>query len=294
MSDAMKTEKMEELFETDLQPWMMLNLDGIDVPVKEVKEVQVEHMNLTTDARIYYPEGDKPFPVMFYIHGGAFVGGFNGMDEPICRKMCCDGQCAVISPNYQLAPAHKFPAALNELYDLLLYFKAHAAEYQLDMNRLAIGGSSAGGNFAAALCVKAYQTKELKFKYQALLYPSIDLKSAGETKVTPLTDTVAMEPKGIREMLEQYTAPGEDLSNPLLSPFFGPAEAFPKTSIFNGNQCIFWKEDKEFADRLASAGVEVLFKSYANVGHGFMELKGHEEVSRDVKQIISNEIKRNL
>jgi len=294
MSEETRQEGMDDLFETENQPWMVLNLDGIDVPVAEVKEVKVQQGSVETDARIYYPEGEGPFPVVFYIHGGAFVGGFNAMDEPICRMICHEAGCAVISPNYQLAPDHKFPEGLNELYGLLLYFKANADEYRMDMSRIAVGGASAGANYAAALCVKAYQEKDLSFKYQILLYPTLDMKSAPEDKVTPFTDTQAMPPEGVTEMVQVYLQQDQDPGDPLVSPFFAPEEAFPKTGVFIPRKCIFWKEGRDFACKLMDAGVEVLLKSYENVGHGFMELRGNEHVSRDVKNLVCSELKRNL
>jgi len=296
MSEMRKpdSENMDDLFVTEETPSMSLSMDGRDIEVHEIKDFVVEHQGVNTEGRIFYPEGDGPFPVFFYIHGGAFIGGFNFMDEPVCRQCVRDAGCAVISPNYQLAPDHKYPSALNELYDLLLYFKAHAAEYNLDMDRLAVGGSSAGGNYAAALCVKAYQTKELNISYQALVYPSIDLYNSGESKVTDLTDTKAMPPQGVKDMINLYVPEGEDLSDPLLSPALGPVEAFPKTSVFSGRYDIFWKEDRAFVNKLTDAGVEVLYKSYGNIGHGFMELAGYEHVSRDVRNLIASELKRNL
>jgi len=77
-----------------------------------------------------------------------------------------------------------------------------------------------------------------------------------------------------------------------VSPFFGPVEAFPSTAVFIPRKCIFWKEGRDFALRLMDAGTEVLLKSYENVGHGFMELRGNEHVSRDVKALICSELKR--
>lgn len=285
---------IEGITGTDLQPWMKLNRDGVDVPVAKVSEFVIKETGADTDGRIYYPEGKGPFPVMFYIHGGAFVGGFNIMDEPVCRQMCRDAQCAVISPNYQLAPDHKWPAALNELYALLKYFKQHAAEYRFDMDRLAIGGASAGGNLSAAICVKAYQEKDFTFCYMAIPYPVLELKLENEDKVTPFTDTVAMAPKSMTDDVNMYVEAGEDYANPLISPMNGPLEAFPPTGIFSGRKDLFWLEGKRFADRLSEGGREVLYKSYGDAGHGFLELAGREDISREVKELICSELKRHF
>jgi len=280
--------------ERKLEPWMKLSTEGLDIKVREIREFNVPDTGYDTNGRIYYPDGEGPFPVLFYIHGGGFIGGFNLMDEPICRKICHDVGCAVISPNYQLAPENKWPTAINELYALLQYFSRNAMKFQLDMSRIAIGGSSAGGNLAAALCVKAHQTKAVNFRYLVLIYPALDLRLDNDDKVDSLTDVVAMPPSGLGEMVKLYVPGGEDYKNPLISPIYAPAEAFPKTCIFCGRKDLLWKEGKAFADKLIDAGVEVLYKCYENAGHGFMELAGGEYISRNVKNLICDELKRAL
>jgi len=294
--EVASSEEISGLLEQEEQPWMKLSMDGRDIEVGRVENFSITHQNVTTNGCIYYPEGEGPFKVMCFIHGGAFVGGFNFMDEPVCRQICHEVGCAVISPNYQLAPAAKFPAALEELYDLLLYFKEHQAEYSLDMSHLAVGGSSAGGNYAAAVCVKAAQEGNLAISYQALIYPSIDLYENPDDKVTPLTDAVSMPPEGVRQMLALYLSE-EDLQkadNPLISPALADAKIFPATGIFSGRVDIFWREDVKFALKLAEAGKHVLYRSFGDTGHGFMELAGREDVSREVRTLICEELRRFL
>jgi acetyl esterase len=283
-------ESMQDLFETEEKPAMSLAMDGRDVPVHAIKDVQVTQGDVTSDVKLFYPEGDGPFPVLFYIHGGAFVGGFNFMDEPIIRQIVRDVKCAVISPNYQLAPAHKWPAAVNELYGLLEHFKAHAEDYHLDMDRLAVGGSSAGGNLAAVMCVKAHQEKTVRICYQLLIYPDGDLAARPE-KINALTDK-NMPLEALDALIDQYLPDRADVSNPLASPFLAPAKSFPQTAIFSGRRDVFWYEDREFANRLAEADINVLYKCYGGTGHGFMELAGREDVSRDVRNLACSELKR--
>lgn len=293
MGEAITTR--QEDAEADKAPWMKLNLDGIDTPVKELKEIRVTTEKCETETRLFYPEGEGPFPVVLQIHGGAFVGGFNAMDEPIDRQICHGAGAIVISPNYHLAPDYKWPYALEELYALLRYFKAHAAEYDMDFSRLAVGGASAGAWYAAALCVKASREKDITFRHLNLFYPELSVYRKGNEKwVTPYTDTVAMPPAQLDALSATYLPEEAVDTDPLVSPIEADASCFPATCIFAGTRDIFWKGAREFVGKLQDADREVLFKTYAGSGHGFLELAGREDLSRDSIRLLLSDLKKNL
>jgi len=103
------------------------------------------------------PDGDGPFPVAILVHGGGWSGGDKaGSDKP--------GNGADITPwfapltaakftwfsiNYRLAPAHRWPACLDDVKTAIRWVKAHAAEYKADPKRIAIIGESAGGHLVS-------------------------------------------------------------------------------------------------------------------------------------------------
>lgn len=301
--DYTSEELMDNITETELEPWMKLTDEGWDVPVGEIKEMATVIGGLDTDFRVFIPKNvtDK-MPLFFYIHGGAYVGGFNVMDEPVCRQVCNEVGCVVVSPNYGLAPQYQYPSQIEQLYGLFKYIVVNASDFHVDTNRIAIGGSSAGGNFAAVLCQLANERKEFEIKYQALVYPNVDLsddlvkyQAAAEVGSENSFGEVDMEhPDAYQKLFSQYAPVGTDVKDPHISPLYADPKTFPKTSIFSGRLDLLWYEANEFARKLQRAGVEILYKSYANVGHGFMELKGAEDISRDVKNIICAELKRNL
>lgn len=285
-TNGLKDSEMDTITSTDTQQALAMSFDGFDIPVREIKEIIVKETGFDTDVRLYLPEGEGPHPVVFFIHGGAFVGGFNVLDEGLCRKMCHDAGVAVISPNYQLAPQYQWPVALNELHCVLKYFVEHSSEYGLDFSRLAIGGSSAGGNHATALCVQLNEEKKIKPKLMILVYPTTDLYTDAMTMNTSENDYA--------ELIHQFVPEGEDLRNPKISANYADPAIFPKTLLFSGREDALWKEGKVFADRLIGAGVETLYKCYAHMGHGFLELAGYETVARDTKDLICREIRSSL
>lgn len=99
---------------------------------------------------IYLPdEGEGPFPVIVAIHGGAFkMGSATGGDVAAMLQGVNHGY-AVVSINYRLSGEATFPAAVNDCKAAIRFIKANASAYNLDAERIAVWGDSAGGNLAA-------------------------------------------------------------------------------------------------------------------------------------------------
>ncbi|HOU16076.1 MAG TPA: alpha/beta hydrolase [Anaerolineae bacterium] len=99
---------------------------------------------------IYLPnEGEGPFPVIVAIHGGAFrMGSATGGDVAAMLEGVNRGY-AVVSINYRLSGEATFPAAVSDCKAAIRFIKANASKYNLDANRIAVWGDSAGGNLAA-------------------------------------------------------------------------------------------------------------------------------------------------
>jgi acetyl esterase/lipase len=98
---------------------------------------------------IYYPRSGGPWPVFFYIHGGGWMGG--DKSEGAGWKSLNDYGYLVVSVNYRMYPAYTFPAMIEDVKCAVRFLRAHAAEYNLDPNRIVAAGASAGGHLANLL-----------------------------------------------------------------------------------------------------------------------------------------------
>ncbi len=106
---------------------------------------------------IYTPEGTGPFAVLVFFHGGGFVIGDLESHDKECRALTNRAGCTTVAVDYRLAPEHPFPAAAEDCYAALEWVGAHAASFDGDSTRIAVGGDSAGGNLST---VVALMTRE--------------------------------------------------------------------------------------------------------------------------------------
>ncbi len=121
--------------------------------------------------RIYHPHGDGPHPALVYFHGGGWVVGSIASHDPVCRAIASQTPCVVISVDYRLAPESRFPAAVDDAWAATSWTFAHASELGID--RIAVGGDSAGGNLAAVVALRA-RDEALPLALQILVYPVTD------------------------------------------------------------------------------------------------------------------------
>ena len=98
---------------------------------------------------IYLPnEGDGPFPVIFFMHGGGWSGG-NKRDAQVLPFMSgVERGYAIISVGYRLVPHIRYPDNLFDIKAALRWVAQNAETYLLDADRVALTGASAGAHLA--------------------------------------------------------------------------------------------------------------------------------------------------
>lgn len=125
---------------------------------------------------ILRPAGQKgPVPGILWIHGGGYMTGMAAMVYGSCGRMLARKYGAVVvSPGYRLAWKKPYPAALEDCYNALEYMADHAEELGIRRDQLIVGGESAGGGLAAAVCLYARDQGRIPVAFQIPLYPMLD------------------------------------------------------------------------------------------------------------------------
>lgn len=103
---------------------------------------------------LYLPEtGNGPFPIIVFIHGGAFIWGDKAdRQAQTFLKYGLQHSFAVASFNYRLAGESFFPAGICDVKAAIRFLRANATKYHLDTNRFVAAGASSGANYACIVC----------------------------------------------------------------------------------------------------------------------------------------------
>ena len=221
--------------------------------------------------RVYTPSGvAEPAPGFLWIHGGAMVVGSVAMDDLRCKAVALETDCVVASVEYRLAPEHPHPAPIEDCYAGLKWFSANSGRLGVDRDRIAVGGSSAGGGLAAALALLARDRGEVDVCFQQLIYPMLD-----DRNVTPSSHYIDHPKMWTRRAnIAAWAALlGKPAGAEGVSPYASPARAedlsgLPSAFIIVGEFDMFLDEDIEYAQRLSRAGVPTELHVFPGAFHG--------------------------
>jgi acetyl esterase len=210
--------------------------------------------------------GNKP--VYFDLHGGGFILGSAEMDEAMNLELVRQVGCKIISIDYAKAPDSPYPAAVEQVYAVVSHVHEHAEQFNIDGQRMAIGGHSAGGNLSAVTCLKAGQTGEFQFACQVLDYPPLDLATSPFEKPCPKG---AISPEMAAMFNACYVDPAQ-ARDPFVSPVYAASADLaglpPALFILAGMDSLH-DEGLRYYEMLQSAGVAVEKFEYPNAAHGF-------------------------
>ncbi|HEY2707361.1 MAG TPA: alpha/beta hydrolase [Caulobacteraceae bacterium] len=210
------------------------------------------------------PQGERFLgddKVVFDIHGGALLfGGGEGSVRFEAAAISLRTGRLTYALDYRVPPDGAYPAALD---DCMAVYKALLAERPA--SQIVLCGTSAGGNLAAALLLRA-KDEGLPMPAGALLMtPELDLTESGDTFHTLMgLDTVLTS--RLTAMNEVY-ADGADLAHPYLSPLFGDVAGFPPTLLQAGARDIFLSNAILMHRKLRKAGVRAELHVWEGMPH---------------------------
>lgn len=243
-----------------------------ETEVQSVEEKVVDlDVGCPTRFLIYYPLGAPKgnLPVFMVMHGGGWIRGRADYDDRFCRKTANEAGCVVVNVDYKLAPEFKFPTPINECYALFLWLREHAQELGIDADRIAIGGHSAGGALAAAVCHRLRDEGLPMPLCQVLDYPSVQVDMIPEFNGFSEGITLtAMERNFL--FIECYFTSREETKHPYASPLLAQsfADLPPALMVIAGND-ILRPTQEAYAKRLADAGVPIETQVFEGCQHGF-------------------------
>lgn len=225
--------------------------------------------------RVYVPDGDGPHPVLVYYHGGGWVLGGLDTHDTVCAALANRTPCAVLSVDYRLAPEHPFPAPLEDAYAAAEWVEANGDRINVDPDRIAIGGDSAGGNLAAAVALMARDRSDTPtVVHQLLVYPAVHSPPIHEfDSHTENAKGYFLERASIDWFYEQYLQGPVHARNEYVAPLLvDDCAGLPPATVVTAGFDPLRDEGRAYAELLADDGVPVEHIHYPGVIHGFISL----------------------
>jgi acetyl esterase len=215
---------------------------------------------------------DRP-PVIMYFHGGGWVLGDWTSHERLVTELSVAANAAVVFVDYDRAPEHRYPVAIEQAYAATCYVAEHADELALDGSRLAIAGDSAGGNLAAVTALRCARSHP-RIAGQLLFYPAtnadFETDSYRQFAHGPWLTKDAMQ-WFWKQYLPDATLRQQSSASPLLASLEELAE-LPRTLIITAECDVLRDEGEAYGRRLTQAGVDATATRYNGTIHDFMML----------------------
>jgi len=268
--------------------WLIARLSGLvkAVPTDGVRVT--EHISGAAKVRVYQPDAPRTDAAMLWVHGGGLILGSPKQDDPLVGGTASELGMTIVSAHYRLAPAHRYPAALDDVVAAWDWLQEQAATYGVDPARVVIGGESAGGGLAAAAAQLLRDRAEAEGTpapiAQWLFAPMLDDRTAADRALDAVDHPVwnnranhvgwssylGVEPGSID--VPRYAVPArrDDLTG------------LPPAWITWGDIELFAAEDAAYAERLRAAGVPTTVDIVPGGAHGFENWARHTPLAQSL------------
>lgn len=253
-----------------------------DLPAQTLLDIEYARSGgVSLKLDLYLPEGEGPFPLIIWVHGGGWTSGDKDLSPngPQIRQTARG--YAVASINYRLSHEAKFPAQIEDCKAAVRWLRAHAGQHNLDPARIAAWGSSAGGHLVALLGtsgdVSGLEGSEGNLGYSSRVKAVIDwfgptdlLKMSADSLPFPcniIDHDSPFSPESLLIGCAIQTCPDQaEPANPIR---YVSADDPPFLIMHGTRDCLVGpRQSGRLRDALAVAGVEVTLKFIEGAGHG--------------------------
>jgi len=206
-----------------------------------------------------------------YLHGGGYVTCSPRSHRDVIARIAMESGARCVVPDYRLAPAHPFPAALD---DALACYR-QLLEQGVDPERLVVGGDSAGGGLTLALTLRLRELRLPLPRALVLLSPWVDL-SLGRDALLPYADHDYLAVDATVTNALSYAGEAA-LSHPLISPLHADLRGLPPMLIQTGEWELLREQNIAFARAAQAAGASVEHTLHPGMLHAFTCFPGLTE-----------------
>lgn len=225
------------------------------------------------------PRDAAPRAAILYLHGGGYViGSAAAYRHPVGQIAANSGVSAFVA-DYQLAPEHPFPAAIEDA------LAAYDGLVEQGAAQIVVAGDSAGGGLTLALFAALAATGAAKPSAAVAISPLTDLTASGESYRTRAAADPILSRDEILACAATYLA-GAGPADPRASPLFAPASGLPPVQIHVGEDEVLLDDSTRFADLVERAGGSADLHVWEGMPHVFTSSIALFEAARSASRMI--------
>ena len=226
----------------------------------ELSETKIGKVNCD----LLIPEVASKNRVMIYVYGGSFVGGTRSSWRSFCASLAHASSSETYVPDLHRSPEHPFPAALEDVNEVL--------KILLSVNKdVVLVGDSAAASLIVGSVFSLPTQMRSKIKEVVLFSPWFDLSAEAPLFNQRKNSDEIISADSLRRCADVYTY-RSNLKNPLVSPMFGTEqdfENFPPIFIQAGEKEILKEQIESFAHMMFRYGINCELDFWKNMPHMF-------------------------
>ncbi len=213
------------------------------------------------EGELILPTGGDATSLIIFYHGGCFFFGSSRTHRVVTTNLARVANCAVLVPNYRLAPEHAAPAAHDDAFAVYRW----ALDQGYAPGRIALSGDSAGGNLAIATAVRARDAGLPTPAALAVMSPWLDFAGEGASH-REVSDDPILSPELLEASIGLYLGAG-DRKSPATTPLCADFAGLPATLAHVGSWERLRDDSATLVSRMRAAGVAAELKVFDGMCH---------------------------
>lgn len=247
------------------EPCKLVSVTDIEIPISRG----------FVPARCYEPEGYRSGQAgcLIFYHGGGYVLSSVDDYDTVTQRIAHFSGCKVISIDYELAPDNKIKSIHRDGFEVYQWIRENSAAIDIDANRMALGGDSAGGNLTIAVTLACKRESFPMPKLQVLIYPSVD-PTMSFPSVEEFASGYFLTKGGMSWFRSHYLETPEQAFEPDLQFLQQDLAGLPPAYVITAGFDPLRDEGQAYVEKLATYGVPVEHVCYTDMIHAFISFAG--------------------
>jgi acetyl esterase len=244
-------------------------------PAIDFEDLQMPTANGQLKLRLYRGINNNDLPLILFFHGGGWVIGDLDSHHNFCQILCESSACSVLAVDYRLAPEHPYPAAADDCLAATDWVAGHLEELGPSNGKIVLAGDSAGGNLATATCLELEAPVRQHVIGEVLIYPATDHYKRNCPSFTEKAKGHRLTSKMMKWFWDTYLGTADPDQQASYFAQAMPLQAanlssLPATLLITAENDPLRDEGEAYADELRQLGVDIQFRNFRDVDHGFV------------------------